>query len=617
MADYPIISKIRSCADYRALNKTELKALPDEIRRFLVEKVSKNGGHLASNLGVVELTMALHSAFYAQEDRIIFDVGHQAYVHKILSGRAAEFDTLRIKGGLSGFPKRAESICDPFETGHASTSVSAAIGMLRADKIMGRKRNVVAVIGDGALSGGMCLEALNDAGQSALPLIVVLNDNAMSISRNVGAMSQHLYKIRSSRSYQRFKTNFSGGLKRIPLIGEKLFALLQTIKNRIKYLLLPNVLFEELGFTYLGPVDGHSLESMTRVLIRAKELACPVVVHALTVKGKGYTFAENDPERFHGIGSFDISTGKVNKRAEGKSNSAVFGDELCTLAQKDERIAAITAAMPSGTGLNDFAARFPERFFDVGIAEEHAVTMAAGMACAGLKPVVAIYSTFLQRAYDQIIHDVCLQNLHVVFAVDRAGLVGEDGETHQGIYDISFLMGLKGMCIMAPATAQELKEMLKMALELDQPAALRYNRGTLPDKPLHKRVEYGKWEEIKPISNITIIAEGRLVETALNAAEGCGAGVVNARFIKPMDDAMLEKIALCAKNVITLEDGVKQGGMGSAIAERLAGRVNVIKLGVGEEPVLHASIAEQDELCSISLNALKRELNKLYQGENA
>ncbi len=615
MEKYPIISKIHSCDDYRALNGEQLKALPDEIRRFLVDKVSKNGGHLASNLGVVELTMALHSAFYAPEDRIIFDVGHQAYVHKILSGRAEDFDTLRVKGGMSGFPKRAESICDPFETGHSSTSVSAAIGMLRADKILGRERSVVAVIGDGALSGGMCFEALNDAGQSALPLIVVLNDNAMSISRNVGAMSEHLYKIRSSRSYQRFKTNFSDRLKRLPIIGDRLFRALQSVKNRIKYLLLPNVLFEELGFTYLGPVDGHSFESMSRVLTRAKELACPVVVHALTVKGKGYSFAENDPEAFHGIGSFNVQTGKVNKTSSTDSNSKVFGEELCALAENDERIAAITAAMPSGTGLNEFAKRYPDRFFDVGIAEQHAVTMAAGMASAGLKPVAAIYSTFLQRAYDQIVHDVCLQGLNVVFAIDRAGLVGEDGETHQGIYDISFLIGLKGMRIMAPSTKQELKDMLRLALSLDGPVALRYNRGSLPDKPLLQQIELGKWEELKPISSVTIIAEGRLVETALRAAEGTGAGVINARFIKPMDDAMLERVAAVSRAVITLEDGVKFGGMGSAIEERLSRKVKVIKLGVGEESVLHATIAEQDEFCGISVNAVKREIDNLYNGE--
>ena len=615
MANYPIIDKIHSCDDYRALSAEELRGLPAEIRSFLVEKVSKNGGHLASNLGVVELTMALHRAFYAPVDRIIFDVGHQAYVHKILSGRANQFDTLREKGGISGFPKRAESVCDPFETGHSSTSVSAAIGILRADKILGNDRSVVAVIGDGALSGGMCFEALNDAGQSGLPLIVVINDNAMSISRNVGAMSKHLYKIRSSGSYQRFKTNFSDGLKRIPLVGEKLFGILQGIKNRIKYSLIPNVLFEELGFTYLGPVDGHNVGSMTNVLMRAKELKCPVVVHALTVKGKGYMFAENDPERFHGIGSFDARTGKVSKPTAGRCNSAVFGEAMCELAEKDKRIAAITAAMPSGTGLSEFALRYPERFFDVGIAEEHAVTMAAGMASAGMRPVAAIYSTFLQRAYDQIIHDVCLQNLNVCFAIDRAGLVGEDGETHQGIYDIAFLNNLHGMRIMAPSTREELKAMLSLALTLDGPCAIRYNRGSLPDKSLDTPIEPGKWEEVKPIGRVTIIAEGRLVQTALNAAQGTDAGVINVRFIKPMDEKMLEKIADISQNVITLEDGIKYGGMGSAIKECLAGRVNVNVLGVGEEPIMHASITEQDEQCGISENAVRQLINKLYQGE--
>lgn len=616
MAEYPIINKIHSSADYRSLSAEELKKLPAEIRAFLVDKVSQNGGHLASNLGVVELTMALHSAFYAPEDRIIFDVGHQAYVHKILSGRADQFDTLRKANGLSGFPKRAESECDPFETGHASTSVSAAIGILRADKILGRDRNVVAVIGDGALSGGMCFEALNDAGQSGLPLIVLINDNAMSISRNVGALSKHLYKIRSSRSYRRFKTNFSEKLKRIPLVGEKLFSVLQRVKNKIKYFLIPNVLFEEMGFIYLGPVDGHNVKGMTSVLKRAKELKEPVVIHALTIKGRGYSFAENDPERFHGISSFDAQTGKVNKKSSEKSNSAVFGEELCKLAENDKRIAAITAAMPSGTGLSEFARLYPERFFDVGIAEEHAVTMAAGMASAGMRPVVAIYSTFLQRAYDQIIHDVCLQGLNVCFAIDRAGLVGEDGETHQGIYDIAFLINLYGMKIMAPSSRQELKEMLGMALVLDGPCAIRYNRGSLSDKPIEKPIEFGKWEEIKPISSVAIIAEGRLVQTAINASNGTEAGVINARFIKPMDEEMLERVANTCRHVITLEDGIKHGGMGSAIKERLAGKVNVTVLGVDEKPVTHASIAEQDELNGISEEAVRKLITKIIQGDD-
>ena len=414
MANYPIIDKIHSCDDYRALSTEELRGLPAEIRSFLVEKVSKNGGHLASNLGVVELTMALHRAFYAPVDRIIFDVGHQAYVHKILSGRANQFDTLREKGGISGFPKRAESVCDPFETGHSSTSVSAAIGILRADKILGNDRSVVAVIGDGALSGGMCFEALNDAGQSGLPLIVVINDNAMSISRNVGAMSKHLYKIRSSGSYQRFKTNFSDGLKRIPLVGEKLFGILQGIKNRIKYSLIPNVLFEELGFTYLGPVDGHNVGSMTNVLMRAKELKCPVVVHALTVKGKGYMFAENDPERFHGIGSFDARTGKVSKPTAGRSNSAVFGEAMCELAENDKRIAAITAAMPSGTGLSEFALRYPERFFDCGIAEANMMGVAAGLAASGKIPFASTFAMFAAgRAYEIVRNSMGYPHLNV------------------------------------------------------------------------------------------------------------------------------------------------------------------------------------------------------------
>ncbi len=599
MAETPLLDSIKSIEDFKRIDRSALSALAAEIRSFLVETVAGNGGHLASNLGVVELTLALHTAFSSPRDKLVFDVGHQTYVHKLITGRKAEFFTLRKKDGLSGFPKRSESPHDAFDTGHASTSISAALGMLRADAMLGRERSVVAVVGDGALTGGLCFEALNDAGQSKLPLIVVLNDNDMSISHNVGALSRHLSKARASGSYQRFKSFIAETIKRIPKIGERIANRILRFKNKIKYLFLPNVLFEEMGFTYLGPVDGHDIGALVRVLNQAKGLHHPVVVHAITIKGKGYSLAEDDPEKFHGIGSFDPETGACAK-STGRSNAQAFAQALIGLAEKDTRIAAITAAMPSGTGLNAFAARFPARFFDVGIAEEHAVTMAAGMAEAGAKPVLAIYSTFLQRAYDQIIHDVCLQNLPVVFAVDRAGLVGEDGETHHGIYDMSYLGNLPNMTLMAPSTQRELEEMLAFALSLNAPCALRYNRGSLRCAPLAQKIAFGEWETLAEPADVTVIAAGRMVETALKACEGLPVGVVSARFIKPLDQRMLDALREKAKLVITLEDGVVEGGLGTVIRAYYEGNPRMLSLGIPEAPVPHASIAEQDEMCGIA-----------------
>lgn len=609
MTQTQLLDSINSIDDFRRIDRRELKELAQEIRSFLVENVSKSGGHLASNLGVVELTIALHTAFSSPKDAFVFDVGHQAYVHKILTGRRAEFHTLRKKGGISGFPKRSESEHDAFNTGHASTSISAAIGMLRADAMLGRTRFVTAIIGDGALTGGMCMEALNDAGQSKLPLIVVVNDNGMSIAHNVGALSRNLYKMRASGSYQRLKSCVADALIHIPKIGQRLSNRVLRFKNRIKYLLLPNVFFEEMGFTYLGPVDGHDIDALIHVLCQAKALRHPVVVHAITTKGKGYEYAENDPERFHGIGKFDPATGDSVSSSK-KSNSRVFAQELIKLAEHDPRIAAITAAMPQGTGLNEFAARFPERFFDVGIAEEHAVTMAAGMASAGAKPVVAIYSSFLQRAYDQIVHDVCLQELPVVFAIDRAGLVGEDGETHHGVYDMSFLRNLPGMIIMAPSSQEELEKMTEFAIALDSPCAIRYNRGSLRSTPLTQPMVLGEWEVLTPLSSVTVIAEGRLVQTALEACRGLDAGVVSARFIKPIDKKLLSTIRRTTKMVITLEDGIVSGGLGTAIREYFDGSICVRALGIPETPVSQATIAQQDTLCGISVELVREAVMK-------
>lgn len=614
MTQTPLLDSINGIDDFRRIDRSDRKQLAREIRSFLVENVSKTGGHLASNLGVVELTMALHTAFDSPKDQLVFDVGHQSYVHKLITGRRAAFTTLRQKDGISGFPKRSESEHDAFNTGHASTSLSAAIGMLRADALLGRERSVVAVVGDGALTGGLCFEALNDAGQSKLPLIVVVNDNGMSIAHNVGALSRNLYKMRASGSYRRFKSFVADALIRIPKIGQRLSNRVLRFKNRIKYLLLPNVLFEEMGFTYLGPVDGHDIEALVHVLMQAKALKHPVIVHAITVKGKGYEYAENDPEKYHGIGAFDPVTGDSASRSR-KSNSKVFAETLVRLAETDARIAAITAAMPMGTGLDAFAQCFPERFFDVGIAEEHAVTMAAGMASAGAKPVVAIYSSFLQRAYDELIHDVCLQELPVVFAVDRAGLVGEDGETHHGIYDMSFLGNLPCMSVMAPSTQEELAAMTEFALALGKPCAIRYNRGSMRSAPMTQDIVLGEWEVLAPLSEVTVIAAGRFVKTALEACEGLDVGVVSARFIRPLDHKLLEDMRAVSKIVITVEDGIVSGGLGTAVRAYFDGGPRVCSLGIPEAPIPQATIAQQDEICGLTVRAIRETVLKAW-GEN-
>ncbi len=604
--DTPLIDGIKSIEDFRRIPQDRLNELAGEIRSFLVEKVSVTGGHIASNLGIVELTIALHRAFDTPADKIIFDVGHQTYVNKILTGRAAEFDTLRQKDGLSGFPKREESEFDVFNTGHSSTSVSAALGLLRAQRYNGDEHRVAAVIGDGALTGGMAFEALNDAGESGLPLIVILNDNEMSISRNVGALTRHLSEMRSSRGYLSFKKNLSGFLSRIPVVGPKIRVSLSRLKSRIKYFLLPNVLFEELGFNYLGPIDGHDIAKLTATIALAKNMDEPVLLHVITCKGKGYGPAEREPGRFHGIGPFDPATGR-EKSSGAVSNSLTAGQTMCALAEQDESIAVITAAMTSGTGMEEFRRKYPRRFFDVGIAEQHAVTMAAGLACGGMKPVVAVYSSFLQRAYDQMLHDVALQRLPVVFAVDRAGLVGADGETHQGVYDIAYTLTMPDMDIYSPASKGELREMLGLALKMGRPAVVRYGRGALPERE-YPPVEYGKWLELEPVGEVTVIASGRMVEIAREAVEGTGAGLVSARSIRPMDEAMLRRIGERARRIITLEDGLKSGGMGSQIAEWFSGSIKVIPMGVGHVPVRQATVAQQDALCGMDVQSVQNNI---------
>ncbi len=602
MDQTPILDHINCIEDYYVLEEKKLPALSEELRTFLIETVSKTGGHLASSLGAVELILAIHRVFQRPEDKIVFDVGHQAYAHKILTGRRDIFHTLRQENGISGFPKREESEHDAFNTGHATTSVSAAVGLARAKKISGEPGHVVALIGDGAFTGGMAFEAMNDAGQSKLPLIVILNDNDMSISKNVGAVHWALDRIRMSRGYVRTKHSVTRMLEKQGKLGNWLSKGLVNFKSRIKNFLLPHQIFEAMGFTYLGPVNGHDLDELIHILRCSSAMECPVLVHAVTQKGKGYHFSEDDPERFHGISPFSVDTGAVENCVR-KSNSDVFGDTMLRIAATDGRVAAITAAMPLGTGLAGFAACFPNRFFDVGIAEEHAVTMAAGMASGGMRPVVAIYSTFLQRAYDQILHDVCLQNLPVVFAVDRAGLVGDDGETHQGVYDIAYLSAVPNMKLYSPATQQELVHMLYMAIDRGEPAAIRYPRGHLMQAVSANHVTFGKWEELLPIAECTVVATGVMVAEALPIARELGAGLVNARFLNPMDDEMLNTLSQKTKRIVTVEDGVVS--FGKNVALRLHAQ-SVTCLGVPNRPIPQASVARQRVLCGISPEDIRK-----------
>ncbi|KJR48621.1 1-deoxy-D-xylulose 5-phosphate synthase [Desulfosporosinus sp. I2] len=572
-----LLGTIQEPKDLRLLDLTELKTLAQEIRQEMIDVVSKNGGHLAPNLGVVELTLALHRIFDSPNDKIVWDVGHQTYVHKLLTGRLERFKTVRKYLGLSGFPKRGESVHDCFETGHSSTSISAAVGFAKARDVLREKHHVVAVIGDGAMTGGMAFEALNHAGHSETNLIVVLNDNEMSISPNVGAMSTYLNRLRTDPLYDKRKEDLEYLLKRIPGIGTKVAKLAAKAKDSLKYLLVPGVIFEELGFTYLGPIDGHEQALLEEVLDQAKNKKGPVLVHVLTHKGQGYKPAEENPDIFHGVGPFDPATGNITKKAAPPTYTAVFGDTLCSLASQDSRIVAITAAMPSGTGLNMFAKQFPERFFDVGIAEQHAVTFAAGLAFGGLKPVVAIYSTFYQRAYDQVLHDVCLQQANVVLAIDRAGVVGDDGPTHHGVFDISMFRIIPNLIFMAPKDENELRHMLYTALQQSGPVALRYPRsvgqGVTLDETL-KLIPIGKAEVLRDGRDVTLIGVGPLVQICLLAAQelrhqGVDAAVINLRYINPLDREVLSHYAQLTKKFITIEDHSLKGGMGSSILEFL------------------------------------------------
>ncbi|MFZ5353551.1 MAG: 1-deoxy-D-xylulose-5-phosphate synthase [Bacillota bacterium] len=571
---YHLLDRINSAEDIKKLNTEQLKLLAEDLRRYIIEVVACNGGHLASNLGVIELTIALHRAFNTPDDKIIWDVGHQSYAHKILSGRKDEFKTLRTFGGISGFPKRNESEHDAFETGHSSTSISAALGIAKARDLSKESNSVVAVIGDGALTGGMAFEALNHAGDFPTSLIVVLNDNNMSISKNIGGMSKYLSRIRTVPAYFKFKAELQEILNKIPVIGKPVYNAAEKFKNWMKYLLVPGILFEELGFKYLGPIDGHDISNLEQVLKNAKSYnGYPVLVHVITKKGKGYKYAEVMPEKYHGVGPFNIVTGEIKNKSENRSYSNIFGNKLVELAERDEKIVAVSAAMPDGTGLSEFSKMFRKRFFDVGIAEQHAVTFCAGLAANGYKPVFAVYSTFLQRAYDQIVHDVCMQKLPVVFAIDRAGIVGSDGETHHGILDISYLRHVPNITIMSPKDGQELEEMLELAFKLGVPAAIRYPRGEEAEFDYSpKAVEYGKSELLAEGKDGIIIAEGKMTSTAdkvirMLKKEGYSFTLVNMRFIKPMDEEMLRAAASKFNRVYTIEDNVLAGGMGSGVLE--------------------------------------------------
>lgn len=596
-----LLDNINSPEDIRKLDLQQLNALAEEIRQFLIEKVSVTGGHLASNLGVVELTLALHKAFDTPKDKIIWDVGHQSYVHKIVTGRREQFDTLRQLDGISGFPKCCESEYDCFNTGHSSTSISAALGIAKARDILKEQYSVVAVIGDGAMTGGLSYEALNDAGRSLNNLIIVLNDNEMSISRNVGGISRYLSKIRTQPIYFKAKDDLNSFLNSIPAIGKSAARALDRAKGTIKYIVMPGVIFEELGLKYLGPIDGHDIADLTNVFARAKRVKGPVLIHVCTQKGRGYRFAENRPQEFHSISPYEIETGEV-KTNNGPSFSDVFGKKMVSLALAEPKMAAITAAMPLGTGLDEFSKLYPERFFDVGIAEQHAVTFAAGLAKGGVKPVVAVYSTFLQRSYDQIIHDVALQNLHMVIAIDRAGIIGEDGETHQGLYDISFLNHIPNMTIAAPCDYDELEGLLEYSVSrYDGPIAIRYPRGTGRRMLAQtSEIRYGKGVKLLSGSDISIIAVGNMVETALKAAEllqekDVSAEVINARFIKPLDARLIMESAAKTRAVATIEDGVIKGGFGSSVLELLNKNNFKIKtciLGYPDIPILQGKRSE-------------------------
>ncbi|MBR0490628.1 MAG: 1-deoxy-D-xylulose-5-phosphate synthase [Clostridia bacterium] len=646
-----MLEKINSSQDVKNLNLKEKEILAEEIRKYILEVVSENGGHLASNLGVVELTIALNAVFDIPEDKLVWDVGHQSYVHKIIHGRREELKNIRKLGGIAGFPKTNESEADCFNTGHSSTSISAALGMARARDIKGKDNSVIAVIGDGALTGGMALEALNDAGTSKTNIKVILNDNEMSISKNIGGMSRFLGKLRTKRTYTKSNNSIKRLMEKIPLIGKPSVKVIRRLKRSIKQLVIPKMYFEDIGFTYLGPVDGHNIEQLEDVLSLSKRVAGPVLVHVLTKKGKGYEIAEKNPDKFHATSPFNIETGEP-KKPKAKDFSAVFGEKLIELAHTNDKIVAITASMKDGTGLAKFKQEFPKRFFDIGIAEQHAITLAAGMAKEGVIPVVPIYSSFYQRAYDQVIHDVAIQNLPVVMCVDRAGLVGADGETHQGMLDMAFFRLVPNLTIMAPADFKELEDMLEFAVNLGKPVVIRYPRGGESNTKIekHEKIELGKAEIIEirekeerrnqntentrgldginnlikdsteKIKNkkITIIAIGNQVPKAIGIAQklkeqGIQPELINARFLKPLDTETIKSSILRTKNVITIEDGTCINGLGTAIKELIVDEglqnVKFKAFAYPDEYIKHGSVPELEAIYGMDVSSI---LNNIF-----
>ena len=621
---YSILSKVKSPEDLKNLSIRELKLLAQEVRQEIITTVSRTGGHLGSNLGVVELTIALHKVFSSPRDKIIWDVGHQCYTHKILTGRRDCFHTLRQYGGISGFPKREESPHDHFNTGHTSTAISMALGVALARDLNKDKFNVIAVVGDGALTGGLAYEGLNNAGQQKRDIIVILNDNKMSISPNVGAISSYLNRLRMEPAYKRVKEDLGIIISNIPNVGERIWKLTNRFKRSIKYFLLNGMFFEIWGFTYLGPFDGHNIGGLIRVLEKAKKIKGPLFIHTLTVKGKGYIPAETHSTRLHGVTPFKIETGKPFKQNK-ISYSEVFGLAMEELASKFPRLVAITAAMTDGTGLAGFKKRFPDRLFDVGIAEQHAVSMASGLASEGMKPVVAIYSTFLQRAIDQIILDVCLSNFPVVFAIDRSGVVGEDGPTHHGVFDISLLRAIPNLIIMSPRNGRELRDMLYTALTLNQPVALRYPRGEVPDpgsiNSTFSTIPIGKGEVLRKGKDLAFIALGNMVANALASAEeltrfGIEVEVISLRFVKPLDEKLILETLINFDKIIIIEDNVISGGVGSAILELIAREgiagVKVTQIGLPDKFIEAGSISMLHKIYGMDCEGITKTTLKLF-----
>lgn len=620
-----VLDKINQPNDIKRLEKSEYSVLAQEIRSFLLEHVSQTGGHLASNLGVVELTIALHLVLDFPVDKLIWDVGHQSYTHKILTGRKEEFEHLRQFGGMSGFPKQCESVCDSFDTGHSSTSISAALGFAEAKEIMGTDESIIAVIGDGALSGGLAYEALNNMARLKAGMVVVLNDNEMSISESVGGISRQLNRIRSSQAYNEFKAGVEKKILSIPVAGHDLAVSIKRSKDSIKHLLVDSMFFENMGITYIGPIDGHNIQQMVEQFLAAIELQRPVVVHVKTVKGKGYSYAEKHPCYFHGVAPFDLKTGKVKEKKEKPDYTDIFAKKMLNLAAKNQKLIAITAAMAEGTGLKLFRERFPERFFDVGIAEQHAVTFAAGLAAAGMLPVVAVYSSFLQRAYDQILHDVCNQNLHVVFAVDRSGLVGADGSTHQGIFDISYLSDLPNMTILSPKNRYELEAAIDFAYNWTGPIAIRYPRGTACDqwKDQQTPIEYGKSEILEKGNDIAILAVGNMAEEAQKVCDrlkeqGITPTLVNVRFVKPFDRELFAILGESHRLICTMEENIIYGGFGQMVGSYLKeinAPVEFLPVAIEDRFVEHGSIADLRRLLKIDSESVAVRLLEQWKKE--